>query len=220
VSTDTAEVWHRVREVRLDLADRVDGLDQEQAATPSLCEGWRVRDVVGHLVHLAEATQLSMARDVARNGPSPQRALGRVAVRLGDLPLDELASRLRGAADGRFRIVGLPPATVLGEVVVHREDALRPLGITVDVDPASLVPVLDLYVRIGRVAFGRSLRGVTLAATDVTWQTGSGPVIEGPALELLLLLAGRRAPLRDLRGPGLGRVGGEPAAGPVVDPPA
>ena len=89
-----------------------------------------------------------------------------------------------------------------------------------DVDPASLVPVLDLYVRIGRVAFGRSLRGVTLAATDVTWQTGSGPVIEGPALELLLLLAGRRAPLRDMRGPGLGRVGGEPAAGPVVDPPA
>ncbi len=122
MSTDNAEVWHHVREVRLDLADRVEGLDPEQAATPSLCEGWRVRDVVGHLVHLAEATQLSMARDVVRNGPSPQRALGRVAVRLGDLPLDELASRLRRAADGRFRVVGLPPATVLGEVVVHRED--------------------------------------------------------------------------------------------------
>ena len=134
MSTDTAEVWHHVREVRVDLADRVEGFDPEQAATPSLCEGWRVRDVVGHLVHLAEATQLSIARDVARNGPSPQR-------------------------------------------------------------------------------------GVTLAATDVTWQTGSGPAVEGPALELLLLLAGRRAPLRDLRGPGLGRVGGGPAPGPVVDPP-
>ncbi len=219
MSTNAAEVWHHVREVRLDLAHRVERFDEEQAATPSLCEGWRVRDVVGHLVHLAEASQLSMAGDVARNGPSPQRALGRVAIRLGDRPLDELASRLRAAADGRFRVAGLPPATVLGEVVVHREDALRPLGTTVDVDPASLVPVLDLYLRIGWIAFGRSLRGVTLAATDVSWRTGSGPVVEGPALELLLLLAGRRAGLGDLGGAGLGLVGGGPDPGPVVDPP-
>jgi uncharacterized protein (TIGR03083 family) len=212
------EVWHDVRTARLGLADLIEGLDERQAATPSLCEGWRVRDVVGHLVQLAEASQVSMARDVARHGLLPQRALQRVAVEVGSQPLDELAGRLRAAADGRFRVLGLPPATVLGEVVVHREDVLRPLGTAVDVAPDSLVPVLDLYARIGRVAFGRSFRGVTLSTTDTGWRSGKGPVVEGRALEVLLLLAGRRSAARDLAGPGLAEAGIGPDPGPVVDP--
>ena len=36
MSTSTPEVWHHVREVRLDVADQVEGFDEEQAATPSL----------------------------------------------------------------------------------------------------------------------------------------------------------------------------------------
>jgi hypothetical protein len=68
VSTSADEVWHHVREIRLDLADRVERFDEEQASTASRCEDWRVRGMVGHLVHLAEASQLSMAGDVARNG--------------------------------------------------------------------------------------------------------------------------------------------------------
>ncbi len=112
-----------------------------------------MRDVIGHLVHLAEATQLSVTGDLVRHGPTPDRMLSWKARELGKQPLPELAARLRAAADGHFRVVGLPPQTVLGEVVVHREDALRPLAVATGVDADEVVPVLDLYRRIGRVAF-------------------------------------------------------------------
>lgn len=219
MSTSTAQVWHHVREVRLDVADRVEGFDEEQAATQSLCEGWRVRDVVGHLVHLAEATQLSVTGDLVRHGPTPDRMLSWKARELGEQPLPELAARLRAAADGHFRVVGLPPQTVLGEVVVHREDALRPLAVATGVEADEVVPVLDLYRRIGRVAFARTPRGVRLVATDATWQSGDGPEVEGRAIDLLLVLAGRPGALDELTGPGVAELRRRWQLGPVVDPP-
>lgn len=45
--------------------------------------------------------------------------------------------------------------------------------------------------------------GVTLKATDTTWSHGSGPLVEGPAMSLLMATAGRKAALDDLSGPGL-----------------
>jgi hypothetical protein len=113
VSTSTAEVWHHVREVRLDVADRVEGFDEEQ----------------------------------------------------------------------------------------------------------EVVPVLDLYRRIGRVAFARTPRGVRLVATDATWQSGDGPEVEGRAIDLLLVLAGRPGALDELTGPGVAELRRRWQLGPVVDPP-
>ena len=186
-----AEIWARVAEQRRELADRIESLEPAQWDSPSWCEGWRVRDVVGHLVHLAEAGQVSMARDLVR-GRSPDRALSIAAVRHGQQPVPELTRRLRQAADGRFRIPGFPPATVLAEVVVHGSDALRPLGQEVDVAASDLVPVLNLYRRIGRVAFrSSSNRQRRLVATDVEWASGQGVGLQGRAIDLLLLLANR-----------------------------
>jgi len=42
-----------------------------------------------------------------------------------------------------------------------------------------------------------------LTATDTDWSHGSGPEVSGPALSLLLAVAGRRPALDDLSGPGL-----------------
>jgi hypothetical protein len=45
--------------------------------------------------------------------------------------------------------------------------------------------------------------GLTLRATDADWSHGSGPIVEGPAMSLLLATAGRTAAFDDLAGPGL-----------------
>jgi uncharacterized protein (TIGR03083 family) len=199
-----ADVWSHVRAQREDLAERIQGLTPEQWATPSLCDEWRVADVAGHLVHLAEASQLSMARDQFVHGPRPNRALWRVARLLGDQPPAELAARLRGAAGGRFRVLGLPPDAVLNEVVVHGADITRPLGVEDSVPPERLRRALRFTRRWAAVAFGVRWPGrVRVVATDVGWARGHGPEVSGPGVSVLLAMAGRRAALADLSGPGV-----------------
>src|SRR5437773_2068014 len=124
------DIWPAVAEGRVRLAQRIRELEPAQWDAASWCEGWRVRDVFAHLVHLAEATQWSMTRDLLTNGGRPTRALDRVATRLGDRPVPELAERLTTAAHGRYHVAGSPAPVVLGEVITHGADMLRPLGLT------------------------------------------------------------------------------------------
>jgi uncharacterized protein (TIGR03083 family) len=204
----TPDIWSSVAELRLRVASTLRTLPPAQCDSPSWCAGWRVRDVCGHLVHLAESTQASMIRDVISNGVAPDPALNRIATRLGERPVPELADRLEAAATGRFHVLGTQPAVALGEVIVHSADMFRPLSIAFDVDPDVVVPVFPTYRRLRRLAFhGKSLGAVQLAATDTDWQSGTGPQIRGRAVDLLLFLANRSEVTPSLSGPGL--------AGPV-----
>jgi uncharacterized protein (TIGR03083 family) len=153
VPVDAAHLWPEVRTQRLQLADQIEALDETAWNVASWCEGWRVRDVLGHLVHLAEATQLSMGADVIRGGLRPDRALSRSAKRLGDTPVPELCQRLRASSDGRFHVLGSPATVALGEILVHGSDALRPVGADVHAPTTDATTVLDAYWKLGRVAF-------------------------------------------------------------------
>lgn len=201
---ETADVWREVPLLRCQIADRLESLDNGAWDTPSWCGEWRVRDVLAHLVYLAEATPISVGRDVIRSGLRPDRALNHAATRLGDHPVPELASRLRAASHGRFRVPGGPPAVVLGEVLVHGADALRPLDLDVEAPSADASPVLDAYWRIGRLAFHAApQQGRRFTATDLEWSRGKGTEVKGRAMDLLLLIANRRQVLGCLEGPGL-----------------
>lgn len=201
------DVFAEVARTRHAVADQIDALAAEDVArfdVDSWCAGWRCHDVLGHLVHLAEATQWTMMRDLVRNGPSPDKALGGRARALGALPVPELTARLRAAANGRFHIIGSPAIVALGELFVHGSDLLRPLGEQVQADPAAVAAVLPAYRRIGSLAFhGAPARKVTLVATDIEHRLGDGPEVRGTALDLLLLLANRPQVLPALTGPGV-----------------
>jgi uncharacterized protein (TIGR03083 family) len=202
------DIWRAVEERRIALAERVAVLDAAQWNADSWCEGWRVRDVVAHLVHLAEATQWSKTRDLLTNGVAPNKALDRVAQRLAAEPQAELASRLKAAAGGRYHVVGSPAGVALGEVITHAADMLRPLGLDDHVDPSIVVPVLPVYRRVRRLAFqAQPLREVRLVATDTDWTAGEGLDIRGRAVDLLLLLANRAQVVDCLDGPGVSALG-------------
>jgi uncharacterized protein (TIGR03083 family) len=201
-----AAVWAKVAEYRRCLADELETLTPEQWEWPSWCTGWRVRDVLGHLVHLAEASQVSMVRDLIHHPVRPDRALDLMARRLGEEPVPTLAQRLR-QAHGKFHVLGFPPAVAFGEVIVHGNDALRALGLEFGLHPDDAVPVLNAYRRIGGVAFhARPHRHVRLVATDVQWSCGSGPEVTGRAVDLLMLIANRRQVFESLSGPGVADV--------------
>jgi uncharacterized protein (TIGR03083 family) len=139
-SYSSDDVWRWVREERTRLADVVDVLTPEEWEASSWCDGWRVCDVVGHLVHVAEANSFTMTRDVVRKGVLVNAATARIARGVGAQPASELAQRLRAAAGGRFRAPGAPPGYALGEVLVHRADITRPLDLDGDPEPRRVVP--------------------------------------------------------------------------------
>jgi uncharacterized protein (TIGR03083 family) len=57
--------WAQVEAERIALTGRVLALSPEEWDHPSRCQEWRVRDVLGHLVHLAETPLRSRAREPA-----------------------------------------------------------------------------------------------------------------------------------------------------------
>jgi uncharacterized protein (TIGR03083 family) len=196
------DVGQEAARLRRQFADQVESLDETAWNSASWCEGWRVRDVLAHLVQGAEATYLSMSRDLLRGGLRPDHAVSKAAKRLGDVPVPELADRLR--AEGGFRLLGFPEAIGLGDVLVHSADAFRPLGMDVDTPPAHAAPVLDAYWRRGRtIVHAAPHRHRCLVATDIDWTRGSGAEVRGRAIDLVLLLANRRQVLTCLEGPGL-----------------
>lgn len=53
----TEEIYRIAAANRVLAADMFAGLDDEQWRTPSLCEGWTVREVAAHLVPLKVASR-------------------------------------------------------------------------------------------------------------------------------------------------------------------
>ena len=46
---DRDEVWRTIDQQRTELADLMETFTDAEWETPSLCEGWRVREVAAHL---------------------------------------------------------------------------------------------------------------------------------------------------------------------------
>lgn len=198
------DVWVRVSEHRHCLANDFVSRSEAQLDAQSWCDGWRVRDVLGHLVHNAEATRPSVFRDLARYGVWPNSVVRRMAQDLGERPIPELCDRLRAACDGRYHLPGTPPELILGEVFVHRADAFGPLDTANIALREDALRVLPCYWRLGWAAFGsRRYRKVKLRATDGTWTAGGGPDVFGTTTDLLLLMGNRRQILNRLSGPGV-----------------
>lgn len=197
--------WAMVEAERIALAKRLRELPDEQWDAESRCPDWRVRDVLGHLVHMAESTMASMRRDLRqRAGRDRDRGFLLAGKELGSWPVPELCQRLETAAASRYS--GMP-GVALSEVVVHGDDMLKPLGLRMSLRPEVARGVLHQLRRVDRLAarwafHGPSHRGVRLVATDVDWAAGSGPEVQGEALDLAGLLA-QRPGLKGLAGPGV-----------------
>ena len=79
MATASVDTRGEVRRLRVEFADEIAALSPDLWDIPSWCTGWRVRDVLGHLVSMAEATQLSMFWQILHSGLRPGRAVDRMA---------------------------------------------------------------------------------------------------------------------------------------------
>ena len=85
---------------------------------------------------------------------------------------------------------------------IHHQDIRRSLGRPRTVPADRLERVLGLVPGNPRLGAGRRIRGFRLSATDIDWAHCRGPELTGTGEALLMVMAGRRAALADLDGPG------------------
>ena len=185
---------------RTSLADFLATLTLEQWEAPSLCERWRVRDVVAHVMSFDGVSLLGMLRRAVR---------GRI-VHINQVGIDELASlsteQLLDGLRAQLRPQGL--ATTFGgrlallDVTIHHQDIRRPLGRPRQIPVERLRCVLGDSVRSPELPGWHLSRGVRLTPTDLDWSHGSGPEITGPAEAVLMAVAGRQSAVEELAGPG------------------
>jgi uncharacterized protein (TIGR03083 family) len=195
-------VWPVVHAERRALVEDLRSLPPVQWLVPSLCARWSVREVLGHLTATARMTPTRFVLHLAAAGFSAHRLAARdVRRETSGSPEQQLAA-LEALADASTAPPG-PVDAVLGEIIVHGEDIRRPLGIPHAYPAEAVVRVADFYRGSNlRVGSRRRIAGLRLEATDVEWATGTGPVVSGPILSLVLAMTGR-PPAEDLSGPGL-----------------
>ncbi|MCW6006952.1 maleylpyruvate isomerase family mycothiol-dependent enzyme [Micromonospora sp. CPCC 205371] len=202
---DMNESWRVIAEQRLSLADLLEHLTDAEWETPSLCDGWRVRDVAAHVAMASQPPGVwFMIREGVRAGGRFHRLNHDVAVRHATRPTSQIVAELREFAASR----ALPAVTnyrnVLFDILVHGQDIAVPLGRD---RPMPLDAARAGATRVWTMGWPfwarRKLRGVRLVASDTDWTAGEGEELRGPIDALLLLLTGRTAvALPRLAGPG------------------
>jgi uncharacterized protein (TIGR03083 family) len=195
------DLWAVVHAERADLVDDLTDVPAAAWATPSLCAGWDVRDVVAHLAATATVSRWTFAKELVLAGLSPDRIVDK-QIRSG---------RTRTPADSLYALRSAiictasppqPTITRIIEIIVHGEDIRRPLQISHGYCTSHIVEALHYLARDQRSGGKTRLKGLALRATDADIVLGHGERVEGPAVSLLVAAAGRRAALSDLSGPG------------------
>lgn len=185
---------------RADLADFLATLTLDQWEAPSLCERWRVRDVVAHVMSLDGVTLLGVLRRAVR---------GRL-IHINQVGVDELASLSTEQLLDQLRVHRQPQglATTFGgrlallDVTIHHQEIRRPLAVPRQIPAERLRCLIGASVRSPALPGWHLSRGVRLAPTDLDWSHGSGPEITGPAEAVLMAVAGRQSAVGELTGPG------------------
>ncbi|MFC3450168.1 maleylpyruvate isomerase family mycothiol-dependent enzyme [Amycolatopsis speibonae] len=199
----TTGVWPLIRTERAALANDLTGIAEERWETPSLCAGLTVREVLAHLTAGASLTPARWFAGVIRCRFDFDR---QVALRLAEQLGEDGAETLE-----RFRRVvssttkpPLPKMAMLGEAIVHAEDIRRPLGLRRDYPITVLTALAGYYQGADMVVMAKGrIGGLRLEATDGPFAVGSGPLVSGTTLALIMAMTGRAAYLADLSGDGV-----------------
>lgn len=152
---------------------------------PTLCAGWAPRDVFAHV--LGEETHLGA---YLRAGGAVNRANARIVAAHRGLTRAELMRRGAVWAARPSRTSRIAAGFLLGDLVVHHQDVLQPLGRTRDIPE----PARRAMLREGSVLGVTRLRRYRVEPTDLAGAArGRGTVLTGTAEALAMWLAGRDA---------------------------
>ena len=186
---------------RTDLAELLTALAAGDWDRPSLCTGWRVREVVAHLTMAYRYSGTRVLAGILKARGNFDRFADRAARKdAAELTAAELAACVRDNIHHPWK----PPAGgyrgALSHDIIHGLDITVALGIDRQVPADRMRLILDgMHPRQVKY-FGVDLTGIRLEATDLDWTYGTGSPLTGTAQDLLLVLCGRTLPPGHLTG--------------------
>ena len=199
-STDDPQLTAMITAHRRQLTGLLATLPPEAWDQPSLCAGWRIREVAAHILMTLRTPAWRFLAEMARSRGDFNRMADRVARRDGAVPPDELVAALRAHEQTVWKPPGGGLAAGLTHDVIHGQDMTVALGIEHRVPEATIRAVLATVSGAqSRKHFGVDLDATQLKADDIDWSYGSGRVLSGSAQDLALVICGRKLPPGTLR---------------------
>lgn len=197
-----SDYWTLIHTERARLASLLDGLTAAQWRAQSLCSDWTVEQVVAHLSAAANTGRWAWIRSILAAGFSSAKHNARLLSRYQGRTPEETLRIFRDSTTATIAPTKDYPA-FLGEVIVHGQDIAEPLGQTLVPDEEALVEVARFFATKDFAINSKTLiKGLSLEADDVDFRTGSGPLVIGKLLDLVMAMAGRPSFAAALRGEG------------------
>ena len=196
-------LWALAQAERAALAEDLAGLSTGQWRHETLCGQWDVEQVVAHLTAAASLNQRQWLRSMlgARFRPDVhnQRRLAEHRGRTPAETLDQFRAVITSTTAPSSHTLAY-----LGEVVVHSQDIRRPLGLVRTPSVDALTPVAEFFARRDFAVASRTrVADLQLQADDGPFATGTGPLVTGSTLALVMSMAGRVSYVAELDGPGV-----------------
>lgn len=189
----TDQLWPTIHHERARLLGLLASLDDAEWDRPSLCAGWRVRDVAAHAISSSDYSTPTMLIGVVRARGDFNRLIDRLAREQGARPVDEIMARYERQARSRRRPPGTKPQDPLVDVLVHSQDIAIPLGRD---HPMPIEPARAAAAFVWNRGFPydaqRNHAGTRFVATDVDFTAGQGDPVEAPIADILLRMTGRQ----------------------------
>lgn len=176
----------------LALGDLLEALPPSRWDTPSLCEGWRIREVVAHLTMPARYGEAEFMAELKECDFDFGRLSNRIAERDGALPTSRLVADVFSDVLHGWQPPGGGAMGALNHVVIHSLDITVPLGVQRRSPDPTIRVILDSMAAGGAARFGVDISDVALTATDLNWSSGSGQERSGSAEDLVLYMSGRK----------------------------
>ena len=190
------------RDEREGFASFLDGLTPQQWDSPTLCEQWTVREVAVHTVSYDELSTADLVGRFLKGRLNTDRINAIGVADYADRSPEQVVAMIRANTGAHGLTAGFGGRIALTDGMIHQQDIRRSIGIPRTIDPERLRTALDFARFAPTIRGAWRARGVRLIATDLPWAYGKGPEVRGSGEALLMVMAGRRAALDDLDGPG------------------
>jgi uncharacterized protein (TIGR03083 family) len=197
----TTDLTSTIAGERRAFGDVLERLSESEWNAPSLCSGWRVREVVAHMTMPFRYPARLFLGEMVRSRGNFTRMADRVARRDSQAPIGTLLEGWRTNVNHPWKPPGGGLKGALTHDVVHGLDITIPLGIEHPVSEPALRVALDhATTPLSLKHFGLDLTGIRLEADDLDWAFGDGEPLRGRARSLLMVLMDRRLPNEALSG--------------------
>jgi uncharacterized protein (TIGR03083 family) len=198
-ATTDAELSAAIADEYQTLADLLEALPPSAWDAPSLCEGWRIREVVAHMTMPVRYPGPRFMAELEAAGGDFTRLSNTVAERDAELPIASLLADLRSETLAAWQPPGGGQQGALTHCVIHGLDITEALALDRRVPAPRITAVLNAVSDPN--LFGVDLTNVALQATDLPWSQGTGTPLAAPAQVLALVLCARTLPPGRLTGP-------------------